>query len=591
MHRATRFALTFLLLPSALTMGCGAAETLDLTEDGQYEMGLSAGKGDGSSFSDCELREVLTLVNAPTSDGDALRDVGVHSRAADNIATARAGLDGLIGTEDDALFDSIRGLDDVFFVGPAAFRQLVAAVSDLCGAAEVEVIFSPQAKENSHIARAIELIDRAQRSIDIAMYSFSDSGVSSALEAAIDRGVTVRFVFESARSEKNSPEGSKSSRLEDLGVDVRYVNKIMHHKYAIFDGPTADDPGAAHTATLLTGSANWSNSAATRYDENTTLIRGHQESLLRFQREFDMMWNHSRDFVWNNALMFQPATLADVEIPHDATFDAVFTSDNFDRKVTSHGNTFSVVAGRNTVSDRLVAMIEGASDSILVASGHLRSRPVSEALMAKMEANPEMDIRVYLDSQEYISASYQNTQLKDLDTCLEAAGDSVSKTQGCMDRGFLFGQSLHLAGVPVRYKYYAYRWHYSYAPQMHNKFMIIDGRILASGSYNLSDNAEHNTLENVAIYDASGGGAFGPLIAAFEERFEALWNTERGSTKFNDLIDTIETATDSFPIVFDAMSLDWEEVTVLKGAIRDNCPMIGSTGYRTEPEKHFFCEL
>jgi len=582
------------LFPLVLALAsCAEGEVEDHTSgDAQDAIGLSAGKDDGTSFSDCELRQVLSLVNAADATAERLRELGVHSRAATNIAQARSGADQLVGTVDDALFADIGAVDDVYFVGPAAFRQLVAAVRDQCGATEVEVIFSPQPKEESHIARAIELIDRAQRRIDVAMYSFSDGGISDALERAVARGVVVRFVFETANSDKGNPAGTKSSRLEDLGVDVRYVNKIMHHKYAIFDGPTADDLGAAATATLLTGSANWSNSAATRYDENTIMVRGSEEALLRFQREFDHMWNNSRDFVWNPLLEYRKASLAHLrEFPVDPTFDAVFTSDNFDVKTTSYGATFSVVSGRNTVSDRLVGLIEGATDSIHVASGHLRSRPVSEALMAKKAANPDMDIRVYLDGQEYVSDYYHNKQLDELDDCIEAAGTSQSKAQKCTDKGFLFGRALGLADVDVRYKYYSYRWHYSYAAQMHHKFLVIDGRILASGSYNLSDNAEHNTLENMAIYDASGGGPFVALVAEFEAHFETLWETERSAPTYDDLLETITTATDSFPIVFDAMSLTWDEVTALKGAIRDHCPAINSESYRKSPEKHTWCEL
>lgn len=41
-----------------------------------------------------------------------------------------------------------------------------------------------------------------------------------------------------------------------------------------------------------------------------------------------------------------------------------------------------------------------ADESIWVGSGHLRSRPVAEALIAKRAADPMIDIRVYLDGQE-----------------------------------------------------------------------------------------------------------------------------------------------------------------------------------------------
>ena len=569
---------------------CGAGETVEeLSPDGMNDIGLSAGKADGP-FSECDLAQALVFVNAPNTNFDALKAAGVHSRAAENIIAVKAGPDETLGTADDEFFETAEELDAVFFVGPAAFRQLVAHVADNCvqTAAAASVIFSPQPKESSHLAAVVGAIDDAQTSVDIAMYSFSDSAISDALERAVNRGLTVRFVFETARDDKNSPENTKSSRLEDIGVDVRYINKIMHHKFAIIDGPT-QRLDQASTGTLITGSANWSNSAATKYDENTIILQGNAEALLRFQQQFNLMWNYSRDFAWNELLTwFSTITIKDTDLPDDDAFDAVFTSDNFQIKQTNNGPTFSTVSGSNHVSDTLVALIMGAQSSIHVASGHLRSRPVSEAIIRKRQQDPHVDIRVYLDGQEYISSWYHKEQGTKLEECVVKAGSSKSKQQSCMDKGFLFGHALHLAGVDVRYKYYAYRWHYSYAPQMHNKFLIIDQELLASGSYNLSDNAEHQTLENVAIYRASG---FPDIVAAFEARFETLWTTGQADGLFASLIAEIEGATDEFPIVFDAMSLDWNEVTQLKKAIKTHCPTINSDDFRKNPQAHFVCKL
>ena len=587
-----RILLTTLTAALFLT-ACAAEE--EASPDAQDESGLAAVKADGG-FSRCELESAVALVNGDDVTLALLQSHGIHTRAAKNILAARAGADGVIGTGDDRKFATPEELDDVFFVGPTAWKQMVAVVTDSCIAPSdltVDVIFSPQAKEDSHLARVADLIGSAKSSIDIAMYSFSDSAISEALAGAVARGLSVRMVFESAKTDRLDPDGSKSAKLEALGVDVRYINKIMHHKYAIIDGPRERVADAA-SGWLVTGSANWSNSAATRYDENTVFIRGHEESLLRFQAQFNLMWNNSRDFAHTELFeWFASMNVTDevIATADDVDFDSVMTSDNFEVKDSSFGATFSAVSGRNTVSDKLVELIGNATKSIHVASGHLRSRPVSEAIMAAKEANPELDVRVYLDSQEYISSSYHNSQVSKLNTCLEAAGDSVSKRQKCMDKGFLFGFELHSRGVDVRYKYYAYRWHYSYAPQMHHKYLIIDGETLASGSYNLSDNAEHNTLENVAIYS---GAPFKALVQSYQQNFETLWTTGESDdlfTAFKHEVTVKGEASEDFPIVFDAMSLNWDQVTELKGLIRDMCPMINSNDYRKSPESHTFCDF
>jgi phosphatidylserine/phosphatidylglycerophosphate/cardiolipin synthase-like enzyme len=578
-----RIALLFAVAIAAT----GCVETGDETSpDGVDEDGADAGKADGSEFTDCELARVVAWVNEPATTADVLRAAGVHTRAALNIVEHRDVLD------DNGRFDSVEELDDVPYVGPAAFRQLVAAVEGECAGRgdQATVIFSPQASwETSHLAAVVEALDGAALSVDIAMYSYRDAQIQAAIDRAIDRGVAVRMVFETANTDRSSPEGSGSAALEDLGVNVRYVNKIMHHKFVIIDGPQSSLE-QAQTATLITGSANWSSSAATRYDENTVVIRGNSEALLRFQREFNHLWEHSRDFVWNQGLEYRTSMeITDAAILDDPAIDAVFTSANFTVSESSrYGWTFSVEAGEDAVADRLVELIQGARESIHIASGHLRSRPVAEALLARHAADPSLDIRVYLDNQEYLSAATHAEQQRELTECLAAAGDDVGDQQSCLDSGFLFSYELHQAGIPVRFKAYCYRWHYSYAPQMHHKYMVIDGRILVSGSYNLSDNAEHNTMENIVVYD---GAAFPELVAAFEENFESMWVTGEAAGLYQSFLDEVRNGTgSSFPIVFEPMALDWDQVTELKEAIRVACPDINSADFRAHPERHRYCD-
>ena len=580
MTRRPGSALLALVL-AALLGGC-VLESEGLSPDGEHEAGVTAGKADGSGFSECELAAVLELVNDPTTDEDLLRAAGVHTRAARNIVAYRDEID------DDGRFGDVEELDAVSWVGPVAFQQLVAAVSHLCqtGGGIADVIFSPQPYESSHLVRVAAEIDEADESLDIAMYSFSDAAIFAAIERALARGVRVRMIFEPASTHRREPQGTMSARLEALGVDVRYINKIMHHKFVIIDGPQ-QAAEQAPDAMLITGSGNWSNGAGTRYDENTVFVQANAELVLRFQREFNLLWEGSRDFVWGEGReLVTTLPVSDEMIVDDPTIDAVFTSANFRLSSSArYGATFSVVRGENEVSDRLVELIWSAESSIRVASGHLRSRPVSEALLERARQDPDLDIRVYLDGQEFIAASTHASQERDLARCLTSAGDNDSARQDCVDRGFLFSYQLHSEGIPVRFKYCAYRWHYSYVAQMHHKYIIIDDRIVASGSYNLSDNAEHNTMENMVIYDAAG---FPGLVRAFEDNFEAIWETARAEGRYQRLLEAVRTAS-SFPIVFDGMSLTWDEVTELKAAIRANCPTINSPELRNNPQAHRFC--
>ncbi|MCC7535154.1 MAG: hypothetical protein IT379_03005 [Deltaproteobacteria bacterium] len=577
-------------LVAVLLAGCAAEVAAD-GEDGIDEVGVVAGKDDGP-FSECELREVLGLVNDAQTTLGSLMERGVPSRGARNLVAHRDGIDATPGTDDDDRFDDIDELDGVAYVGPQTFRALVALVADRCTTApdrdaDVRVIFSPEPWETSHLAAIVASIDAATRSIDLAMYSLRDGRVMEALVRAAGRGVSIRVVYEGASADRANPAGTTSQRLEAAGIDVRWINKVMHHKFAIIDGPR-DSMDQAATALLVTGSGNWSTSAGTKYDENTVFLRGHAEANLRFQAEFNHMWRSSRDFAGTSApAFFESMAIDPSAITDDPSFDVVYTSANFEVRDSSNGPTFTVIRGSNAVADRLVALIAGAERSIHIASGHLRSRPVANALLARFRERPDLDVRVYLDGQEYLSQSSHAAQLDELQACLAAAGTSTSRQQDCNDRGFLWSYVVHEAGIPLRYKYYAYRWDTSYAVQMHHKYMVIDGRHLATGSYNLSDNAEHNTLENMLFFDAE---AFPALVAAFEERFETMWRTGEAEGRLDSLMQQLASGTGSVPLVFDPIALDWEQVTSLKRALRTACPTADSEAFRTDPAAHRFCD-
>lgn len=447
-----------------------------------------------------------------------------------------------------------------------------------------DIIFSPAPADASHLVRLAKEIDGAQKTVDIAIYSYGDSGISDALARAVARGVKVRFVYDKGADDAHLPAASQatstSGKLESSGVNVRYINKIMHHKFMIVDGPR-DDLALAKTAHLVTGSANWNGSAARTFDENTMIFQAQPELVLRFQRDFDTMWAHSKDFAGKD-LPYELSTTAipDAAIPDRANTNALFTSANFTVKDT----TFSATP-TNTVADAFVDGIKSATKSIHLASTHLRSREVAEALIAKKKAVPTLDVRVYLDGQEYIAKGTQDAQLARVQECVTDAGTSETKKRDCLTNDFLFGYQVGDSGIDLRYKFYAYRWDASYAPQMHSKYMVVDGSKLYTGSYNLSDNSEHGTLENELLLEAP---THAKLIAAFEANFESIWKTGRDEGKLAALDAQIDQG-GAFPIVFDPVALSSAEVTTLKDKIRTKCPAVDSDAFRHAATSHRAC--
>jgi len=228
--------------------------------------------------------------------------------------------------------------------------------------ATAEVIFSPQPYADSHLARTAELIDAAVTSVDVAMYSFRDTGIQEALGRAVERGVSVRAILESGGEDRTDPEGTRSGQLEEAGIEVRYVNKIMHHKFALIDGPRTDVAAAA-TSTLVTGSGNWSYSAGTRYDENTTILRGDPKAILAFQQEYDHLWAHGRLIEWRDDIpAVESAPIADDEVASAPGSEVVFTSANMTTYTSAHGPTFRTTSGSGAARDALADFILGADE-------------------------------------------------------------------------------------------------------------------------------------------------------------------------------------------------------------------------------------
>jgi phosphatidylserine/phosphatidylglycerophosphate/cardiolipin synthase-like enzyme len=441
---------------------------------------------------------------------------------------------------------------------------------------KIKVFFSPLPTNESHAAKFAVWANEASETIDIAMYGISLFDAVSALKEAAKRNIKVRLILETASADsklKSSEERAKSQSqsLSAAGIEVRFVNKIMHHKFAIVDGKK-----------LMTGSANLSGGGTIRNNENIVFIQDNGELNSRFQAEFDLMWNHAKVFNADQKSVL-PADLGSAveakPFNDDPDLDVLMTSDNFAVKKTR----FSTVR-RDSVAKKWVEAIQKAEKHIKIASAVMDSRPVAEALIAKKKANPNLSIQVYMDMKSYISNFSNGTQKQNYKKCLDKVASGRSKPEEC-NNNYSFGPDLEAANIDVMYKVYAYRFHASYAKQLHNKYMIVDDKILFMGSYNLSDNAEHETFENVVVFRTPG---YSSLIQQYKANFTSIWSTGRGN------LETLKTQIQdkSQPVIqllFEPMALNSSELASLRKVFKDECPDVDSEDFRKKPEEHRVC--
>jgi phosphatidylserine/phosphatidylglycerophosphate/cardiolipin synthase-like enzyme len=151
-----------------------------------------------------------------------------------------------------------------------------ARIADLMQTANLTVLgvyFSPQGGCEGQV---VHWIDRANETLHVLIYSFTNDVIGDAVVRAQQRGVEVKVVFE----ESQISNYSEYWKLQSIGALVRNDTNsgLMHHKTAVIDGYV-----------ILTGSFNWSAAAEERNNENMMILRS--EDLARvFEDAFQTIW-------------------------------------------------------------------------------------------------------------------------------------------------------------------------------------------------------------------------------------------------------------------------------------------------------------
>lgn len=141
----------------------------------------------------------------------------------------------------------------------------------------METCFSP--KEGCD-QKLIGVINSAKKTLDVAIFSITHTGIASAIIAAQVRGVAVRMVVDKGQS-----EGTKSQTDELLAakIPLKMGNAagIMHDKYCIVD-----------EVIMETGSFNYTTSA-TNYNTENQIYISDKKVLKRYQDNFENLWNEA----------------------------------------------------------------------------------------------------------------------------------------------------------------------------------------------------------------------------------------------------------------------------------------------------------
>lgn len=143
-----------------------------------------------------------------------------------------------------------------------------------------EVYFSPG---KSCRAAILNQIQSASNTLDICVFTISDDFIADALVYAHKRHLKVRIITDNDKSED---KGSDIERFhkEGLAVKIDDTKHHMHHKFMVVDGKLA-----------ITGSYNWTRSAA-KYNHENLLLTRDQAVVKAFRKEFADLWHEMVDY-------------------------------------------------------------------------------------------------------------------------------------------------------------------------------------------------------------------------------------------------------------------------------------------------------
>lgn len=318
--------------------------------------------------------------------------------------------------------------------------------------------------------RIVEFIDRAERSLVLALYDIRlpdpvGSLVADAFRRAAERGVEVRLAYNDVPAGPDSgnflpaihpPPETSPEILAQLPIETAPISGIpdlMHHKYMVRD-----------EAAVWTGSANWSIFSWTRQENVLAIIES--DAMAREYREnFEELWSKRRVALSGNG---DPNPIRVGEITTRAWF------------TPGHGEK---------LAQRIATRLSGARHRIRIASPVLTSGPILSTL-AELVDRPGLDVAGVVDEPQTdrVFEQWATTGSKWKIPLLERV---IEQLPFSGKRSVPWG-----AGTTRDF--------------MHAKVTVIDDTVF-TGSFNLSRSGEENAENMVEIEDP----ALAEQLAAF----------------------------------------------------------------------------
>lgn len=319
--------------------------------------------------------------------------------------------------------------------------------------------------------------------VDCVIYSINMKDVPDALIAARDRGVKVRVIIDESHVYPRADTQIKRLIQAGDGIEVRTLRGtrsygVNHNKITI------------HDKTLVTsGSYNWTFGSTFSNYENMIVMR-HPLYVKGYVDYFEWMWSKARTIQQG----------ASPEVPEGYYGTPPQSPGNM---ITLNGTSVPLYLfspGSDT-ENKLAKLIDSAKKTVDAVTFTFSSKPIADAIIRAH--NRGVKVR-FLEDKDMAKASVMAKMVYD-------AGVPFRWTGGRNEKG-----------------------------AMHNKFIILDGQVLGTGSFNFTTNASVNSFENIVFTNDE------TIVNAYASKFGWFYSQAQ-SPLSSEEFDEIDTNKSIFP--------------------------------------------
>lgn len=439
----------------------------------------------------------------------------------------------------------------------------------------IESYFAPT--DDALTNAIVRAIDAATTKINMRTFFLTSEAVVAALKSAKDDGVAIRIILDASSAHN---EFSLHQSLRDYGIPVKVEN---------WGGTEHTKAFSADGYVVVLGSQNFTLSGNTASDENTLYIEN-QPMAAAFDAAFETAWS-SIPSTWLTAdpdpeSADSPGSLTDLtDNDHDdltdelapASINNVSTADGainvyFLRQAIASGATPGNVTNYNVnLETKLTERIAGASSTVDVTTYELDLPTVVDELIDR--ASNGVRVRVIADAKDPLNedgsddSSYKRARvyyeriLRGADGTIGTADDGHFLADSAIfaveDAAFRTSNGLPSAPTGLPYVTVmvgtatmsgyllgdaelkstdgGMNNYYSWGDQMHNKFAVVDGSWVFTGSWNFTINDTYGSTANQTAGVLSGHTNHAvelrsaDLAAAYAAEFNEMWGSSTAS--------------------------------------------------------------